>query len=99
MTFQNKGKLANFLGSWFPDADLERRSDAEVVQEFTRVTSISELGLVLRQLEDLLASGSFDPEDVSQEANRYFGDRAECEEWLNEIRRRLSEGLALRNGE
>ncbi len=85
MSLEKRAELANFLGSWFPDADLEGLSDGEIVVQFVRVASAAEVSVVREQLDALLTSGEFDLDEIGNEANRYFRSRAECEAWLQEL--------------
>lgn len=81
--------LWNFLGSWFPDADLEGYSDAEVVQNFLDVGNTPELTKVREQLMQLLNDIDLPIDRVSKEANRYFKSETECRAWLNMVYSKL----------
>jgi len=81
----NYTKLANFLGSWFPDADLEGLDDSEVILEFLRTPNKEEHESVYLELESLLgAPGPMPWKEVGEEANRHFEGEAECRQWLRD---------------
>lgn len=84
-------ELANFLGAWFPEADMEGLTDEQVVSQFSRVAPSVEIAAVRQQLDDILSSGDYNPEEIGREANRYFSSREECASWLQSIRLALRE--------
>lgn len=77
--------LANFLGAWFPDADLEGRTDEEVCRAYLQTVSAPQLEAVVVQAGHLLADGSASWEDVGREANRSFRDADEARQWLTAV--------------
>jgi len=91
MNFREKyPKLANFLGAWFPDADLEDMEDREVVTKFLRTPNREEHNAVRSELEKLLNESEPLPcDDVGQEANRYFESENDCRSWLSMVREEL----------
>jgi hypothetical protein len=80
--------LTNFLGSWFPDADLEGRSDAEAAKAFAGVDP-DEKSLVARQAREILKLEEFPWQEVGFEANRYFENEEQARSWLSDILRIL----------
>lgn len=76
-------KLANFLGTWFPDADLEGLDDPDVIANFLQTPNLDEHNAVRDELKKLLNECRTLPyDDIGQEANRYFESEDECRAWL-----------------
>lgn len=76
-------KFANFLGAWFPDADLEGLDDKDVIANFLQTPNLDEHNVVRAELKKLLNESELLPyDDISQEANRYFESEDECRAWL-----------------
>lgn len=86
MSLKRLHDLANFLGTWYPDADLDGLSDMEVAHKFKCAATSVELQQVIEQLDELLSSNDIDLREVSEEANRSFRSLSECEDWLRAIR-------------
>lgn len=78
-------ELANFLGAWFPDADLEGRTDTEAAIQFKRTATLSELNSAIKQGKRLLNEENFPWEAISVEANRCFTNAKEAKRWLGLI--------------
>lgn len=74
--------LANFLGSEFPDADLEGLSDEEVVKRYAYRVSLKLLSQVIEEGKALLAAKAFPDEEIGYEANRYFSCPEAARQWL-----------------
>lgn len=91
MKFHDKyPALANFLGAWFPDADLEDLEDQEVVANFLQTPNQNVHNAVRIELGRLLNNSDLLPyEDISQEANRYFENERECRSWLLMVKDKL----------
>lgn len=81
--------LANFLGSWFPDADLDEMDDLDVVARFRSVSSDSQIQAIRAELAVALGDVNRYWIDVGREANRYFENPLEAEEWLRGLVRAL----------
>jgi len=81
--------LANFLGSWFPDADLEGLTDNEVTRKFMSVVSTAELEKVRSQCRSLLSLSSLPVQEIIAESNRHFVTEEDCREWLTDVCRTL----------
>ena len=82
---QQYPELANFLGSEFPDADLEGLSDEEVVKRYAFRASPKMRSRVIEKGKALLAEKVFPREEISYEANRYFSDSEDARQWLTMI--------------
>lgn len=82
-------QLSNFLGSWFPDADLEGLSHEEIVAEYLESVSSERYGAVTSELDRLLGREKVSFRDVSDESNIYFDNEPECRKWLEQIRKWL----------
>lgn len=78
-------KLSNFLGSWFPDADLEEMSDEEVARKFKSISNAVERDAVLEEGERLLRQTALPLEEVEDEANRSFEDEDDARRWLSSV--------------
>ncbi|TGE09616.1 contact-dependent growth inhibition system immunity protein [Hymenobacter fodinae] len=82
-------QLYQFLGGYFPDADLFDLSDEEVTINYkaeARPESVSE---VIKELEALVS----DPpswQTAAEDANRYFEHPDDIVDWLRGIRRILA---------
>ena len=75
--------LANFLGAWFPDADLEGMTDIEATSAFLRSESLQVKNAVRQELAGILKTRVPLPfDEIAQEANRYFKSEAACRDWL-----------------
>jgi hypothetical protein len=91
MTPNKYTELWNFLGSWFPDADLEGfDDDAGVVRRFVEVGNKAEIEVARRQLDELLRSDSIPFDRVAEEANRHFDTTQECRQWLETVAQYLA---------
>jgi hypothetical protein len=79
----NSDEFWNFLGAWFPDADLEGvEDDAQVVRNFIDTGNHVKIHAVVVGLRDVLNSNPLPVERISDEANRYFENEGECRDWL-----------------
>lgn len=89
----NVDEFWNFLGSWFPDSDLEGvESDDEVVFNFLRTRNTPKIEQVYLGGQEVLAMQELPVQRISEEANRYFATDSECREWLQRCLSILSEG-------
>ena len=86
-------KLANFLGSWFPDSDLEGLSDEEIVNDFVKKSRRKYVYDVLAEFESLLRLETIPHDDIGKEANLYFDGEEDCLKWIKEIELYLKESL------
>ncbi len=77
--------LANFLGTWFPDADLEGKSDTEVARQFAESVRPEERKAAIKQGKDLLNSAPFPWKEISRESNRCFANAEEAKHWLSAV--------------
>jgi hypothetical protein len=82
-------KVWVFLAGWFPEADLEDLDDAGVVSEFLRRHDPPQVQAVISELERLLVSSQYSPQEVGDAANRYFETPKDAELWLRTILRYL----------
>lgn len=91
-------KLANFLGAWFPDADLEALDDRQVIAKFLRTPDQYEHNAVRGELVKLLDESAPLPwDDVGREANRHFESEEECRSWLSIVKDELGPSMTKRN--
>ena len=77
--------LANFIGAWFPEADLDALSDEEVAVRFCQATSPENLASVLGQGRSLITRMDDFWQELGTEGNRHFASAHEAHRWLNEI--------------
>jgi hypothetical protein len=78
--------LHNFVGGYFPDADLEGLSDTEVAEQFALLDSDPDLRRqVLEQGELVLGLEPFPFEAVGNLANRHLTGSDEAREWLSSV--------------
>ncbi len=83
----------NFLGSWFPDADIEGvPSDEQVVRNFLATGNSERINTVRTQCKQVIAMDVLPIEKIMAEANRYFEGERECRAWLKAIAATLNEG-------
>jgi hypothetical protein len=81
----------NFLGAWFPDADLEGTDDdIEVVHNFLKTGNTREIAYVLAGCEQVLSMNPLPTKRISDEANRYFANESDCKSWLEQLRKALT---------
>ena len=86
MTYRHKfPTLANFFGTWFPDADIEERTDEETATAFVATGNILLLRSVQAELICLLQSNVVPWQEIGDDANRYFEDEADCRRWLLDV--------------
>ena len=73
----------NFLGSWFPDADLESVSDdQQVVRNFVKTGNVRKIEQVRSGFDEILAMPELPMDRVMDEANRHFDSESQCRQWL-----------------
>lgn len=75
-------QLANFLGAWFPDADLEGKADLDVVGDFASKTAHDQVLVIVDQATEVCKAMEVYWRDVSRESNRIFGSSSEASAWL-----------------
>jgi hypothetical protein len=76
----------NFLGSWFPDADLEGiDDDQQVVRNYVAINDHRDIALVRQQCTKVLKLSELPVEHISSQANRYFESESECRAWLTMV--------------
>jgi hypothetical protein len=81
--------VANFFGTWFPDADIEGRTDEEVTKAFVASRNFSLIMVVRSELISLLQSAVIPWEEIGEDANRYFEDERDCRLWLSKVEQGL----------
>lgn len=75
----------NFLGSWFPDADLEGiDDDLEVVRKFLATKNHRKIQQVYSGCLEVLAMSPLPVARIEHEANRCFDTEAQCRQWLQD---------------
>ena len=86
-------KLSNFIGSWFPDYDVDDLSDEEVVTKFVEQSAETNVKQILNELEVLLQQTDIPYDEVGKEANLYFSASEDCSYWLRGIQPMIKEKL------
>jgi hypothetical protein len=74
--------LYNFLGAWFPDADLDGVTDEDVAREFAALDDSRSTRGVIKEAAELLSESEFPGATVGELANRHFESVEEAREWL-----------------
>src|SRR5439155_527950 len=77
--------LFNFLGGWFPDADFDGLTDAEVARNFASRDALRTVQAVGDEARRLLGDIPFPREILGECANRYFTSPEEARRWLEEL--------------
>jgi hypothetical protein len=77
--------LANFLGAWFPEADLDGSSDEQVAKEFAGTVSAIELAKTIEEGRLLLGEVELPLAMLSRESNRRFPGPEAAREWLRRL--------------
>jgi hypothetical protein len=89
---RNQQEFWNFVGSWFPDADLEGvLDDRQVVRNFISTKNTPKVEAVLQGLREVLDMEPLPVQRVSQEANRHFESESDCRTWLHGVLAVLTE--------
>jgi hypothetical protein len=92
----NADEFWNFLGSWFPDADLEGTSDdQQVVRNFLDTKNARKIEQVCCGCDEILAMSKLPMDRIMNEANRHFDTEEECLQWLLMCRSILSESPSI----
>ena len=87
-------ELLEFWGGWFSDADLEGRSDPEVVRQYLETITASKRIKVIAQFDEILSQDPLPLELLAKHVWRVFDTQAEAREWLGMIKRELEAGSA-----
>ena len=91
----NTDEFWNFLGSWFPDADLENvPDDQQVVRNFLGTKNARKIEQVRSGCDEILAVPKLPMERIMAEANRHFDTEEECRVWLLMCRSTLFESTS-----
>jgi len=77
--------LYSFLAAEFADADLEGKSDQEVVRSCPTPELVNWHRTIINEGRTALNSSSFPWRKVADYANRYFESEEEAKKWLIEI--------------
>ncbi|HHZ83839.1 MAG TPA: hypothetical protein EYN18_09565 [Nitrospirales bacterium] len=77
--------LLSFLAAEFADADLEGKSDEEVVRGCVQASLAEWHGGIITEGWALLNTPDFPWQQVGDYANRYFDSEIEAREWLTNI--------------
>jgi hypothetical protein len=77
--------LYSFLSSEFADADLEGKSDEEVVRDSTNPNLVKWHRTIIAEGRSALNSPSFPWRKVGDYANRYFETEQAARKWLTQI--------------
>jgi hypothetical protein len=89
---RNQQEFWNFVGSWFPDADLEGvLDDRQVVRNFINTKNTPKVEAVLQGIQEVLVMEPFPVQRVSQEVNRHFESEHDCRTWLQAVLTALEE--------
>ena len=78
-------QLYKFLGAWFPDADYEKKTDADIVSEFVSVVGAERAKLVVAESTALLKDNTPLLDDIGNPANRYLENRDKAKAWLDRL--------------
>jgi len=91
----NTDEFWNFLGSWFPDSDLEGVPDDEqVIRNFVNTKNATKILQVRFGYDEILAMPKLPMERIMNEANRDFDTEEECRAWLLLCRSTLLESAS-----
>jgi hypothetical protein len=91
----NLEEFWNFVGAWFPDADLEGVDDDEqVVRNFVATKNHGRIEQVYLGCREVLAMDPLPVDRITDDANRYFENEMECREWLNKCLAILADAVA-----
>ena len=85
----NYENLYSFLSSEFADADLEGKSDEEVVRETTTPNLAAWHRTIIAEGRTALKSPSFPWRKVGDYANRYFETEQAARKWLTQVLNQL----------
>lgn len=83
--------LMSFLAAEFADADLEGKSDEEVVRGCSQAGLGEWHGRIIAEGWALLSTPDFPWQQVGDYANRYFESEIEAREWLTNVLEVLDE--------
>lgn len=83
--------LYSFLAAEFADADLEGKSDEEVVRNCPTPDLVQWHRQIINEGRTTLNSSSFPWQEIGDYANRYFESEEEAKKWLTEILNRLED--------
>ena len=73
----------NFLGSWFPDADLEGvLDDQQVVRNFLATKNARKIEQVRSGCAEVLVMPKLPMDRIIDKANRHFETEDQCRDWL-----------------
>jgi protein PhnA len=89
MKLKQTPELHVFLSTYFPDIDTE--ADVEAALAFATASPAERQQQVIRQLKTVLQDSTFPIEELGSEANRWFGDLTEAQEWFRKILKTLEE--------
>ncbi|MGB7439461.1 MAG: hypothetical protein WA919_00200 [Coleofasciculaceae cyanobacterium] len=85
--------LYSFLAAEFADADLENKSDQEVVRNCPTSDLVKWHRKIIDEGRTALNSSSFPWQEIGDYANRYFETEEEARKWLTQMLDLLEEGL------
>lgn len=83
--YQEYSSLADFIGAWFIDCEIEGISEEEVVKKYTSVTPENEYQTVLKEAEHLQKQAQLPFKEMGDEANIHFKSSDEVRYWLEKI--------------
>ncbi|MGQ4649111.1 hypothetical protein [Lyngbya aestuarii] len=85
--------LYSFLAAEFADADLEGKSDQQVVHNCPTPELVNWHRTILTEGRTALHSSSFPWQKVADYANRHFENEEDVREWLTQILNLLEESV------
>jgi len=85
MTNTKYERLFNFLGSWFPDMDLEGISEKDIVEEYKKSVSKGEIQAMIFEAKGVLNEIEKYWRKMEHETNLYFENPDEAFLWLKLI--------------
>ncbi len=78
-------RLFNFLGSWFPDMDLEGVTEEDIVMEYKKTVPSSEIQKMIVEAEEVLDEIEDYWKKIEYETNLYFETPEQAATWLKKI--------------
>lgn len=89
----SQSDLFSFLAAEFADADLDGKSDDEVVRGCVQASLADWHRGIIAEGRALLSTPNFPWQQVGDYANRYFETESEAREWLTNILESLDAGV------
>jgi hypothetical protein len=81
----NYERLFNFLGSWFPDMELEGETEESITREYKESVSSEEVQAMIFEAEAVLNEIEKHWKRIEHETNLYFEGSRQAYIWLKRI--------------